>query len=435
MRENVAVELPDLSRWIVCQIGAREHYALPRALHRVGLLRALVTDAWPPPGSAFRLLPGRIGERIRGRYDEGLSDARVVHFTSGLVRRELANAARSRRGRWDILMERNAWFQEQVVRHLLQSASLKRNGGRPHVVLAYSYAARSILAFARDAGAITVLGQIDGGAGDEQYMKAIWARHAATSPPPAFAPARYWDNWRAECRLADFIVVNSLWSRQLLLDAGIEKQKIAVVPVLYQRQEDNGAIDRQYPEAFSSSRPLRVLFLGSLNIRKGVLEALVAAEQLRGEPIEFWFVGDDSDGLGRMATPMPNVRWIGAVPRSIVGNWYGNADVFLFPTHSDGFGMTQLEAQDWGLPVVASKHCGHVVEHGRTGVILTEVTGPAIVDCLRRLLARPQDLAAMAREAPNRCRRFDQSAVLPILLESLARAVRAAGIIRKVRNS
>ena len=40
--------------WICCQLGAREHYAIPRALSRVGILEALVTDAWVPPTSILR---------------------------------------------------------------------------------------------------------------------------------------------------------------------------------------------------------------------------------------------------------------------------------------------------------------------------------------------------------------------------------------------
>ena len=38
-------------KWLCCQLGAREHYAIPRALFRIGMLGCLVTDAWVPPSS------------------------------------------------------------------------------------------------------------------------------------------------------------------------------------------------------------------------------------------------------------------------------------------------------------------------------------------------------------------------------------------------
>ncbi len=40
--------------WICCQLGAREHFAVPRALHRDGKLAQLVTDAWAPGPLAGR---------------------------------------------------------------------------------------------------------------------------------------------------------------------------------------------------------------------------------------------------------------------------------------------------------------------------------------------------------------------------------------------
>jgi len=66
--------------------------------------------------------------------------------------------------------------------------------------------------------------------------------------------------------------------------------------------------------------------------------------------------------------------------------------VFVFPTHSDGFGLTQLEAQAWRLPVIASKHCGEVVADGVNGMRLDEVTPECIQRALRHCCANPQML-------------------------------------------
>jgi glycosyltransferase involved in cell wall biosynthesis len=66
------------------------------------------------------------------------------------------------------------------------------------------------------------------------------------------------------------------------------------------------------------------------------------------------------------------------------------------PTLSDGFGLTQLEAQSWKLPVIASRYCGEVVRDDSNGVILEEVSGRAIADALLRLLRSPETLSAMS---------------------------------------
>lgn len=410
------------TRWILCQIGAREHYALPRVLNARGMLKELITDVWVPPGSPFVHLPGQIGMRLRGRYEPELAAARVAHFTGTMVRAEIGGALRRGRGRWDLVLRRNELFQDMALRHLVSSGALRRTETGQLVVFAYAYAARKILAAAREVGAMTVLGQIDGGLGDHRHMEPIWRRHSGLSAPPECPPARYWEGWQEECCLADRIVANSPWSRDLLVGVGIPAQKIVVVPVIYEPLTNGGQAERDFPENFTKDRPLRVLFLGSLVVRKGAVEALQAARELHGKSVEFTFVGADSEGLGAMAHKLLNVRWQPAVPRSEVGGWHNWADVFLFPTHSDGFGITQLEALGAGLPVIASRNCAAIVEHGRTGLLLEEVSAEAIVRAVCFCLDHAGKLPGMSREAQASAAAFARSSTTTFLdaIEALA---------------
>jgi glycosyltransferase involved in cell wall biosynthesis len=84
----------------------------------------------------------------------------------------------------------------------------------------------------------------------------------------------------------------------------------------------------------------------------------------------------------------------GAVPRSSVADYYRDTDLFLFPTHSDGFGLTQLEALAHGAPVLASRHCGDVIAHGVNGFVLDRVAADAIELVLREILNEPSRLQA-----------------------------------------
>jgi glycosyltransferase involved in cell wall biosynthesis len=92
----------------------------------------------------------------------------------------------------------------------------------------------------------------------------------------------------------------------------------------------------------------------------------------------------------------PQCRWFGAARRVEVDSYYRDADVFILPTLSDGFGLTQLEAQSWKLPLIASRYCGEVVRNGFNGVLLDEVSGEAIANVLRRFLQTPATLSAMS---------------------------------------
>jgi glycosyltransferase involved in cell wall biosynthesis len=71
----------------------------------------------------------------------------------------------------------------------------------------------------------------------------------------------------------------------------------------------------------------------------------------------------------------------------------------VLPTHSDGFALTQLEAQARGLPVIASRYCGQVVKDGVNGPLLPEVTAKALAQALRDLVTNPRLLESMASES------------------------------------
>jgi glycosyltransferase involved in cell wall biosynthesis len=84
---------------------------------------------------------------------------------------------------------------------------------------------------------------------------------------------------------------------------------------------------------------------------------------------------------------------------------YRESDVFLFPTLSDGFGLTQLEALGHGLPVIASRNCGAVVAHGVSGLVLSEVSPEVIADAIMQLV-RDRDLLGKLKAnacVPDKC--------------------------------
>lgn len=368
----------DGTQWLCCQLGAREHYAVPRALQTRGLLRELITDLWIRPGT----LPNW-RNKLAGRFHPDLASACVSAPNAAALAFELKAQATGVNG-WELIGKRNEWFQDQALAQLEQRAGeLDRESV---TIFAYSYAAERIFEFARERGWRTVLGQIDPGPAEEQRV---------TGSTPA--PENYWQRWRTECELADQIIVNSDWSRDALLKEGLSATKIRKIPLAMAPPKDAAHFQRAYPQMFNAARPLRVLFLGQINVRKGAAQLLDAAHLLADEPVEFWLVGprqicaDEKRGS--------RIRWFGAVPRSKVDEFYRDADAFILPTLSDGFGLTQLEAQSWKLPVIASRFCGAVVQHGRNGLILDEVSAESIAATLRELLHSPQRLAAMSQES------------------------------------
>jgi len=145
-----------------------------------------------------------------------------------------------------------------------------------------------------------------------------------------------------------------------------------------------------------------LLFLGQVNLRKGVARLLEAARMLRDEPVEFWMVGPVQIANAETLTRDARTKWFGPVTRKQAAERYRAADIFILPTLSDGFAITQLEAQAYGLPVISSKFCGRVVQGARNGLILKEPSAACIAAAIRDCIADPtrvQNFAAASRVA------------------------------------
>ena len=407
---------------VVCQIGAREHYALPVALHEQSRLAALATDIWVPPGSMLGRLAGLWGEkgqRFAERYVAPLGNAEVISAGS------IAQAGRIllRPAGWGRIMAHDRWFGDRTARTLITRGIFDRD--LPPATFAYAYGALEILEAAESRGSPTLLGQIDPGPLEHDVVAEVAARHAL--PPPTVPPELYWSRWRRECSLADVIVVNSAWSGTLLARAGIEPGKIVVVPLALATKHGPPLARPPLPSVFTRDRPLQVLFLGRVGVRKGAIELLDAMARLRAAPIHLTLVGPIDVALRPLIERHSSVEVVGPVPRGATAAYYQSADVMILPTHSDGFAITQLEAQAAGLPVVVSTFCGRVVSDRDSGLVLPEVSAEAIADALASLVAAPYQLGDMAARAPAIAARFTPERAAAALLDCVDRALRVKG--------
>ena len=389
--------------WTAIQLGSREHYAIPIALQASGVLDRCVTDTWlsEVASNLFRpFLPS-----LAARRSSQLPDSKVVSNTLG---RLMIDARMRARGRtyWDSILERNEWFGGWAAK---QGAKVGSS-----TVFSYSYTARLPFADAKRRDTLCILGQIDPGPREDEVVLEATKSYRHLAPPADRAPQKYWDLWREEIATADKIVVNSPWSAKLLVEAGVDAAKLVEIPLVYEPPESSGgsiqsadfSVSACQHVSVSRSRPrLRALFLGSVILRKGVGQLFDAIKMLKNEPVDFTFAGPIGVRMPDEISGLPNVRLLGPVDKATAEKLYRDSDVFLFPTLSDGFGLTQLEALGHGLPVIASTHCGQIAEDRVNGLVLPEVTPEAIADAIMQLV-RDRDfmdrLKANAR-VPDKC--------------------------------
>jgi glycosyltransferase involved in cell wall biosynthesis len=425
--------------WICCQMGAREHYAVPRALHEQGLLTGLVTD-WYAFGQSRKQKvessPVVYASHSTGQgVDVGFLNSAVRRLSS-FVRHPSARAARAE-GIPDELVHaflfRSLLWKWQVRRIAKQgrlfeayaetdaafaSAAARLQLPQHEIFFGYSYASLETLKVEKSRGVLTVLDQIDPGAVEFRIVAEEMKQHPEIAGLPLEFPAANFARNRHEWELADIIIVNSEWSREAIIAEGADPAKIEILPLAYEAsvEKQPGKVTGQnlhrsrkaesrepQPSTSNSqlsSAPLRVLWLGQVNVRKGIHYLMRAARLLERENVQFDVVGPLGILPTAVAAAPKNMVFHGAVSRDRAAEWYRQSDVFVLPTLSDGFALTQLEAMAHSLPVIATPNCGRVVEDGNTGFIIPTRDPRALADAILRFVRNPE----LAREMAPVCR-------------------------------
>ena len=153
-------------------------------------------------------------------------------------------------------------------------------------------------------------------------------------------------------------------------------------------------------------RPLRILSVGRLHWKKGLTDGLAAVAELMaaGRPVQYRIVGDGPavDQLRWTIRDLgltSQVELVGRCSPSHVAGHLAWADVFLHPSHTEGFANAVLEAQAMALPVVCSDAEGlpENVADGRSGLVVPRRRPDALAAALSDLADRPGRRIEMGR--------------------------------------
>lgn len=365
--------------WICSQIGTREYYAIPNALYQQGKLAGLATDWYAPRSPILRHLLGRLSRSALLARSSTIPDELVRSFPlrSLLWKRKVRRLAAQGRA-YEAYAQTDSAFASAVSNLIFP----------PHqIFFGYSYASLEILEAERRRGVKTLLGQIDPGALEFRLVSDEMSRFPEFAGPPSEFPTNFYDRNRREWELADRILVNSEFSREALIKQGVQPEKLVVVPLCFEPQKDS-AVAKSKKTA--TGQPLNVLFLGQVILRKGIHYLLEAARKLDPEKVHFDVVGPVGIKPEAVAKAPQNVTFHGRAVGRQAADWYRRSDLFVLPTLSDGFAITQLEAMSHGLPVVATPCCGEVVADGIDGFVVPPRDPAALVGAFQKYLAEPE---------------------------------------------
>jgi glycosyltransferase involved in cell wall biosynthesis len=307
-------------QWICSQIGAREHYAVPRALHHAGRLDTLYTDFWAD--AIVRAV--KIGKvrSLAGRCHPDLAGAKVVSWNlrSLIWESDLRWQTRKRGasgtylGFIDVGRNFACAVRDQLRRRPLADGT---------VFFTYNTGALETLEWLRERRVPCVLDQIDPGRVEVELVREEEKRWPGWATGGAAVPEDFFRRHEQEWALADRIIVNSEFSRRGLVQQGVPAEKLAVVLLCYEASGREIIATAPQP---SRTRPLNVLFLGQVILRKGIQYLIEAAKHLRDEPVRFEIVGPVGISEQAVKSAPAGMAFHGRTSRDQIGAWYRDRD-------------------------------------------------------------------------------------------------------------
>lgn len=183
----------------------------------------------------------------------------------------------------------------------------------------------------------------------------------------------YRRKYGASARAADRVITVSEQTRRDVIDIfGVEEERVTTV---YQGCSERFA--QIQPEEVAAARqalrlPQRyMLFVGSIEERKNLLLAVEALAQLQDKELHLVAVGRRTPYVqqvldrARRLGVMSRLHLLHQVGATYLPGIYGGAEVFVYPSRFEGFGIPIIEALNAGIPVI-----------GATGSCLEEAGGP-----------------------------------------------------------
>jgi alpha-maltose-1-phosphate synthase len=383
----------------VAHSGKQHAYRHALSVERCGALDLFITSGYFKAGTfPDRLATGmpRIDRALRRRFLEGLPVAKVVRrwryeVPELMVRRALGSGrlADSCVFRRDALFDR--WVARKWIRQCdgywgfqgscLESLKAARSQGIVAIAeFATAHVTRAIELLSR-----------------ESQRHPEWASTISNFSFPNW----YRERLEEEPHAADYCVAASQFTRNSLLDVGIDPERILQLPLA-------ADLDQFRFARRSADGPFRILFVGGIGQRKGVKYLLQAFELLRGPGVELTLAGPLPADTRPLDAYRSSVRLTGRLDQAEIVREMHQSHVLVLPSVFEGFGLVIAEAMATGMPVIASTHSAgpDLIREGCDGFVLEPDDVQGLAQRLETLRADRGRAVEMGLAAAERAREF-----------------------------
>jgi len=247
----------------------------------------------------------------------------------------------------------------------------------------------------------------------------------------------------------DVVLTFSQHSKAEVVESlGVSEDKIRVIPLAAHDQyrpldtESRGAILAQ----FGLGTQPYVLYLGSLDPRKNVSRLVEGFGCLRQESPSLehqlvlagprgWMTDVVFDSIARLRL-QSQIKWLDHVPFDDLPALLGGADLFVYPSLYEGFGLPPLEAMACGTPVVASRATSLREVIGDAGLLVDASRVEDLAEAMHRVITDRALHAHLAAKGLARAKTFSwrETGRLTLAAYEEAATVASQGRRRPVLN-
>jgi hypothetical protein len=366
-------------RVIVAMLGARMHYAVPRILYQLGCLEHFYTDTYignkPVLERILRALPRWVQNedvsRLNGRRHNAIPGELVTSFDALGVRYAIAR----RRARDDA--SRAATFE--TFNHRFNRAVVRQGFGAADTVWGFNTASAGMFQAAKARGLTCILEQtILPSALEHRLLSEVAEECRSWHPDFRDGDGGLQHLEQAEWELADIVVAGSPFVADGLEACGVAPDRIRVVPY----GVDSKVFSPRPKMPRQGARPLRLLFVGEVGLRKGVPYLLQALDLLPKGMVELKLAGSVVLAQESIARYNDVAQFLGPLPRGEMPSLFQWADALVLPSIVEGSATVTYEALLSGIPVITTPNSGSIVEHGVSGQIVPIRNPRAIADAI-----------------------------------------------------
>jgi len=226
-------------------------------------------------------------------------------------------------------------------------------------------------------------------------------------------PTSRWDKWvyRIFLRTADLVIVNSNYVGNAAIALGAREERVKVIYPAGQELPGQGET-----VADAATESPTILCVSNLEERKGQEYLLRAVALLREQEFSLMLVGSERAREADYAAKLRDITqaldltdrvcFAGRLEGKDLAAAYRQADIFVFPSLVEGYGLVLLEAMSFGLPVVTTKVGGipEIVSDGVEGILVPPRNEQALANAIAQLLACPTKRREMGEKGIARAR-------------------------------